>query len=711
MTPSRTFLLTGATGFLGKVLLEELVRRREELHVDRIGVVIRPMRGLSAVERFQREVLRAECFSMLPAGWERIVTVVEGDLERANAGVSGHEDLFRDVTHLVHAAASVKFDLPIAQAAAVNVTASLHVLELARRCPRIERFVYVSTAYVMPAGTGQPIEEVLASLPRSAAELYSDCVTGRVSEDAMLAETNHPNSYTLTKAIAEQLLSQQHGAIPLTIMRPSIIAASRQYPFPAWIDSSAGYASFVILTGTGHLRALVCRSDARLDLVPVDEVSHRIIVASIGADEHHVIRHAVVGMRHANTIAQCWDAVQRYFRIHRVDRRPQGRYLGPRDARFLIADFVQHRLPVAAAGLQSPSKKRRAQKRAARLSYLNKEFTYFTTRTFDFRSSVPIDDAFDAGAYLDTMSRGVYRHLLECDDREWVLGGHAHPGHDGDARWVAAQPYGNAWIRGASWLATKLLRRAVNAVTVDVPSFERARAAVPDGATLVLTPSHRSYLDFVLCSYLAFARPDLIPIPHIAATMEFARIPLLGRILKSMHAFYLRRAQGAPDPALAGRVSALIDEGHTLAFFIEGARSRTGQFLAPKRGLLRCLQATGRQCALMPISIAYERVPEQDAFDGELAGEPKAKMRLGTLLSWCIDAWRRRFDLGRIHISCGDLVMLDPTSDVHAVSHTVIDELHAAMTRMSPAEHQMKNRDAWTEPPVAEVWIGANSGR
>ena len=36
MTERRTFLLTGATGFLGKVLLEELIRRKEELLVGKV---------------------------------------------------------------------------------------------------------------------------------------------------------------------------------------------------------------------------------------------------------------------------------------------------------------------------------------------------------------------------------------------------------------------------------------------------------------------------------------------------------------------------------------------------------------------------------------------------------------------------------------------------------------------------------------------------
>jgi hypothetical protein len=86
-----------------------------------------------------------------------------------------------------------------------------------------------------------------------------------------------------------------------------------------------------------------------------------------------------------------------------------------------------------------------------------------------------------------------------------------------------------------------VLRRTTDAVTVDLPSFERVRDRLQPGAAVVLVPSHRSYLDFVLCSYLAFARPDLgIRIPHIAATMEFGD-PLLA-VLSNASTAYSRKS-------------------------------------------------------------------------------------------------------------------------------------------------------------------------
>ena len=192
--------------------------------------------------------------------------------------------------------------------------------------------------------------------------------------------------------------------------------------------------------------------------------------------------------------------------------------------------------------------------------------------------------------------------------------------------------------------------------------------------------------------------------------MEFARIPILGRILKSMHAFYLRRGEGR-DPELATRVHALIDEGNTLAFFIEGGRSRTGEFLPPKRGLLRCLQASGRACALMPIALTYDRVPEKAAFARELAGAPKQKMRLSALVAWAIDAWRGRINLGHIHIACGAPVLLDATSDVHTVSHEVIGRLRAAMADPSTPYQPRQDDDEWVEPPALGGWAEVKSAR
>ena len=49
-----------------------------------------------------------------------------------------------------------------------------------------------------------------------------------------------PNTYTYTKALAEQILEIERGDIPLAIVRPSIVTAAEKEPQPGWIDNLNG---------------------------------------------------------------------------------------------------------------------------------------------------------------------------------------------------------------------------------------------------------------------------------------------------------------------------------------------------------------------------------------------------------------------------------------------------------------------------------------
>ncbi|CAN0035385.1 unnamed protein product, partial [Hapterophycus canaliculatus] len=57
----------------------------------------------------------------------------------------------------------------------------------------------------------------------------------------------------------------------------------------------------------------------------------------------------------------------------------------------------------------------------------------------------------------------------------------------------------------------------------------------------------------------------------------------------------------------------------TFEVFVEGTRSRDRRFLAPKTGLIRALQGAreGATLWLVPVSISYERVPEQETLAEE----------------------------------------------------------------------------------------------
>jgi hypothetical protein len=112
-----------------------------------------------------------------------------------------------------------------------------------------------------------------------------------------------------------------------------------------------------------------------------------------------------------------------------------------------------------------------------------------------------------------------------------------------------------------------------------------------------------------------------------------------------------------------------------IEFFVEGRRSRTRQFLPPRRGLLRCLQATGETFAVLPVAFSYERLPEEAPFTEELEGGERPPMQLRGLLRWSRRVSRDEVKLGRAHIACGRPVVYGPDSDIHQVSRDIMAEL------------------------------------
>src|SRR6185503_7212676 len=97
-------LVTGVTGFLGKVVLEALVRRADELGVTRIYLLIRPKRDRTPQERFTSEVVASDCFRLLPEQWEKRCTVVLGNVTDPDLALSAVDEdiLIEHVTHIIN---------------------------------------------------------------------------------------------------------------------------------------------------------------------------------------------------------------------------------------------------------------------------------------------------------------------------------------------------------------------------------------------------------------------------------------------------------------------------------------------------------------------------------------------------------------------------------------------------------------------------------
>jgi thioester reductase-like protein len=277
-------LLTGATGFVGKEILDRFLSRGR-----RVYALVRAPNDDAAQARLQPH-----------AG----LTPLAGDIEKPGLGLASAPE---DVSTIVHCAASVSFDLSLTESRKVNVDGTRHVLELAKRCERLERLSYVSTAYV-------------AGEPR---RLFQ--------EDELDVGQRFRNPYERSKFEAERMLREHADGLPLQILRPSIVVG----------DSRTGRtSSFNVLYGPlkalarGAIPAIPGRRASPVDVVPVDYVADQTVdLAEHGPDGTY---HLVAG-RNATTVGRLLDLASA-----RLGRRPPA-VLPPTAYRRLLHPWLRHK--------------------------------------------------------------------------------------------------------------------------------------------------------------------------------------------------------------------------------------------------------------------------------------------------------------------------------------------------------------------------------
>jgi glycerol-3-phosphate O-acyltransferase len=194
---------------------------------------------------------------------------------------------------------------------------------------------------------------------------------------------------------------------------------------------------------------------------------------------------------------------------------------------------------------------------------------------------------------------------------------------------------------------------------LEILGLEKVIACVREHP-VVLVPCHRSHFDYLILSYI-FHTNYLSP-PHIAAGINLSFWPM-GPLFRGAGAFFIRRT--FEDNELYKMVfrkylSFLIREGYTQEFFIEGGRTRTGKILTPKLGMLSAIvnvfvQGVRRDLYFVPISIHYGRIPEEEAYRREVAGEEKQPESLGALFR-ARSVLKRRY--GTVYVSFADPISL-----------------------------------------------------
>ncbi|KAL6427481.1 hypothetical protein ACFW04_008770 [Cataglyphis niger] len=221
----QSIFLTGGTGFMGKLLIEKLLRTCSG--VASIYLLVRPKKGKDVHQRTE-EIFDDPLFTKLrdeqPKFRHQIVAIA-GDCSQPNLGMSSQDraTIIREVSIVFHVAATLRFDEKLKLAVPINVRSTRDVLNLCKEISNLKSFVHVSTAY---ANCPQKvIEEKFYDSPMDSDKLIAlmECVEDKLAEDItpqLLGKW--PNTYTYTKAVGENVIRKQAGDLPVGIFRPAI---------------------------------------------------------------------------------------------------------------------------------------------------------------------------------------------------------------------------------------------------------------------------------------------------------------------------------------------------------------------------------------------------------------------------------------------------------------------------------------------------------
>ncbi|KAF7103010.1 hypothetical protein CFC21_104052 [Triticum aestivum] len=345
----KSILITGSTGFLGKVLVEKILRVQPD--VKKLFLLVRAPDVESAKLRIQTEVTGREIFLVLKEkhgmGFddfiEEKICPLAGDIMYENFGLdtANLRELSKDIDIIVNIAAITNFSERYDVAFDANVLGAKHVCAFARKCTKLKMLLHVSTAYVageqeglilekpflmgetLREGTHLDIESELTLIRETRRELKDNCSSEKAERRTMkelglkrARQFGWPNTYVFTKAMGEMLLGHLPGELPVVILRPSIITSILKEPLPGWMEGiRTDDHAVVIGYAKQTLPFFLVDLSLIMDVIPGDMVVNAMMVAMAAHSEERAqtIYHVTSSLRNPAPYAILADTGHRYF--------------------------------------------------------------------------------------------------------------------------------------------------------------------------------------------------------------------------------------------------------------------------------------------------------------------------------------------------------------------------------------------------------------
>ncbi|KAI4311360.1 hypothetical protein MLD38_036264 [Melastoma candidum] len=340
----KNYFITGATGLLAKgkcyrrasfsvslllpihghrmstVFIEKVLRMSPD--VGKIYVLIRAKDEETAVRRLKEEVIDSEVFQhqrrQYGDKYEEFMLgklfLVVGDIGEPNLGIGRSEVMNRiidEVDVFVNSAANTVLDESYDVSLNMNTSATLRALELAKQCKKLRIFLHVSTAYVngtrqgiLPEkhfemgqsitaeksiSNGRPlppplnVHEEIRFAKHMVDNVPENEAAQKMKEVGMARATffGWQNTYQFTKAMAEMVVHEHRGEVPVVIVRPGVIEGTFQEPFPGWIQGNRVLEPVIITYGKGRLPGALADPEVVLDIVPLDVVVNTMVASMV----------------------------------------------------------------------------------------------------------------------------------------------------------------------------------------------------------------------------------------------------------------------------------------------------------------------------------------------------------------------------------------------------------------------------------------------
>ncbi|XP_049314440.1 fatty acyl-CoA reductase wat isoform X2 [Bactrocera dorsalis] len=277
-----TVLITGGTGFVGKVLTQKLLRAFE---LRRIYMLIRCKDNMCVEERLENffketifDTIRAEQPELF-----RKVHAVRVDYSAIDLGISAEdrEILCDEVEIIFNVVASVKFNEKLSDAIDINVLGTKKILDLCMEMKKLKSLVHISTLYcncnrkyikerVYENDIGyEKIMQIFRIFDDETLEKFRHCLIGDM-----------PNTYTMTKKCAENLVNHRAFYMPAGIFRPPIVMSTYKDPFPGWTDNLYGPSGLCTWSARGLVRCIYGRANCKANMVPADYCVNAMIASA-----------------------------------------------------------------------------------------------------------------------------------------------------------------------------------------------------------------------------------------------------------------------------------------------------------------------------------------------------------------------------------------------------------------------------------------------